>query len=43
MGTNWVVTEGLKPGETIVVQGFMKLREGMPVTTKPFVAAAQGH
>ena len=39
-GTNWIISEGLKPGERVVVQGFMKLREGTPVTPKPYVMAA---
>ena len=41
VGTNWIITEGLKPGEKVVVQGFMKVREGIPVTPKPYVVAAQ--
>lgn len=40
VGTNWIVTEGLKPHEKIVVQGYMKLRQGTPVTTKPYVVAS---
>jgi membrane fusion protein (multidrug efflux system) len=40
VGTNWIITEGLKPGEKIIVQGFMKVREGTPVTPKPYVAAS---
>jgi membrane fusion protein (multidrug efflux system) len=40
-GTDWIITEGLKPGEKVIVQGFMKVREGTPVNPKPFVAAAE--
>jgi membrane fusion protein, multidrug efflux system len=40
VGTNWIITEGLKPGEKVVVQGFMKVREGTPVSAKPYVAAS---
>ena len=40
VGTDWIVTEGLKPGEKIIVQGFMKVREGTPVSPKPYVVAA---
>jgi membrane fusion protein, multidrug efflux system len=40
VGPNWIVTEGLKPGEKIIVQGFMKVREGTPVTPKPYVVAS---
>jgi membrane fusion protein (multidrug efflux system) len=40
VGPNWIITEGLKPGEKIIVEGFMKVREGTPVTPKPYVAAS---
>jgi membrane fusion protein, multidrug efflux system len=41
VGTDWIVTEGLKPGEQVIVQGYMKVRDGTPVTPKPFVAPAE--
>src|SRR5580765_538618 len=41
-GTDWIIAEGLKPDERVVVQGFMNLKEGSPVNPKPFVAAAAG-
>jgi membrane fusion protein (multidrug efflux system) len=41
VGTDWIITEGLKPGDQVIVQGFMKVREGTPVIPKPFVAAAE--
>ena len=37
----WVIEEGLKAGETVVVEGLQRIREGMTVTTKP-VAAMPG-
>ncbi len=40
IGPNWVVTEGLKPGEKVVVEGFMKVREGTPVSAKPYAETA---
>jgi membrane fusion protein, multidrug efflux system len=40
VGTDWIITEGLKPGEKVIVQGFMKVREGTPVSPKPYVATA---
>ena len=40
VGANWIITEGLKPGEKIIVQGFMKVRQGTPVTAKPYVVAS---
>ena len=41
VGTDWIITEGLKPGDKVIVQGFMKVREGTPVNPKPFVAPAE--
>jgi membrane fusion protein, multidrug efflux system len=41
VGTDWIITEGLKPGDQVIVQGFMKVREGTPVSPKPYVAAAE--
>ena len=38
VGPDWIITEGLKPGDRVVVQGFMKVREGIPVSVKPYVA-----
>jgi RND family efflux transporter MFP subunit len=35
-GTMWVIQEGLKPGERVVVEGQQNLRPGMPVQPKPF-------
>jgi RND family efflux transporter MFP subunit len=34
IGAMWEVTEGLKPGDRVVVQGVQKVREGSPVTVK---------
>jgi membrane fusion protein (multidrug efflux system) len=40
-GTNqWVVLEGLKPGEQVVVDGFQKIRPKSPVTPVPWAAGA---
>jgi membrane fusion protein (multidrug efflux system) len=38
-GSDWIITKGLKPNERIVVEGFQKLRNGMPVSAKPYTAA----
>jgi membrane fusion protein (multidrug efflux system) len=35
----WVILEGLKPGERVVVEGIQKVRPGMTVTTKAFEEA----
>jgi membrane fusion protein, multidrug efflux system len=40
VGTNWIITDGLKPGEKVIVQGFMKVRQGTPVSPKPYVVAS---
>ena len=37
-GTMWVIQDGLKPGERVVVEGQQNLRPGMPVQVKPFKA-----
>jgi membrane fusion protein (multidrug efflux system) len=53
VGQNWVITEGLKPGEKVVVEGIQKVqavaarapelaKEGIPVNPKDYVAAAGG-
>ncbi len=38
IGPDWIVTEGLKPGERVVAEGFQKLRAGITVNPKPFTA-----
>ena len=35
LGADWVVTEGLQPGDKIIVQGTAKLRPGQPVKAVP--------
>ena len=37
-GTMWVIQDGLKPGDRVVVEGQQNLRPGMPVQSKPFKA-----
>jgi membrane fusion protein (multidrug efflux system) len=52
VGPNWIITEGLKPGERVVVEGVQKLqlaaasnpqfaKEGVPVSPKPYQAPAE--
>ncbi len=36
-GTDWVIDKGLEPGERVVAEGVLKLRDGMKVNPKPFV------
>jgi RND family efflux transporter MFP subunit len=40
IGTLWEVTEGLKPGDRVVVQGLQKAREGSTVTAKDWIPPA---
>ena len=40
-GTMWVVQEGLKPSERVVVEGQQNLRPGMAVQTRPFKTNVQ--
>jgi len=35
-GSLWVINEGVKPGERVIVEGVQKVRAGMPVTPKLF-------
>jgi len=45
VGSDWLIIEGLKAGETIVVEGIQKVKSGMTVSPKPFTPgapAAQG-
>ena len=49
VGPNWIVSEGVKPGERVVVEGIQKVQQiaaaapglaktGVPVVPKPYVA-----
>jgi membrane fusion protein (multidrug efflux system) len=51
VGANWMITDGLKPGERVVAEGILKIqqaaaanpqlaKEGVPVTPKPYVTTA---
>ena len=37
-GVDWVILDGVKPGEKVIVEGLQKVRGGMVVAPKPFVA-----
>ena len=39
VGKLWIVNDGVKPGERIVVEGLLKVRDGAPV--KPVPASAK--
>jgi membrane fusion protein (multidrug efflux system) len=41
IGSLWVVTGGLHPGERVVAEGIQKVRQGIQVKPIPFAASAQ--
>ena len=41
IGSSWVVRDGLKPGERVIVQGMQKVSPGMRVNPKPARLAAK--
>jgi membrane fusion protein (multidrug efflux system) len=43
VGTMWVIDDGLKPGEQVVVEGPQKLRDGTLVTPKPAQLSLKGN
>jgi RND family efflux transporter MFP subunit len=42
VGNQWVIAEGLKPGDRVIAEGIQKVRPGMTVNPKPFVAETKG-
>jgi membrane fusion protein (multidrug efflux system) len=36
VGPNWVILEGLKPGDKVIVEGILKVRDGLPVVASPY-------
>ncbi len=40
IGTEWIVSNGLQPGEAVVAEGTQKVKPGSSVTPKPFAPAA---
>ena len=42
LGTRWVVEDGLKPGEKVMVEGFQKLRPGMKVQPQEWAPVSAG-
>jgi RND family efflux transporter MFP subunit len=41
VGSDWVITEGLKPGQRVIAEGLLKVAPGMQVNPKPFKAGAE--
>jgi membrane fusion protein (multidrug efflux system) len=42
VGQSWIITEGLRRGERVVVEGLMKVRDGAPVKAVPVESAKAG-
>jgi RND family efflux transporter MFP subunit len=42
VGSEWIIADGLKPGERVVAEGVQKVRPGMQVNPKPFVEETEG-
>jgi RND family efflux transporter MFP subunit len=40
-GSDWVISEGLKPGDRVIAEGVQKVRAGAVVNPKPFVTQAK--
>ncbi len=38
VGDDWIVTQGLKPGDKVIVEGVQKVRPGAPVQPSPYKA-----
>lgn len=36
IGSDWIITEGLKPGENVIAEGIQKVKPAMVVNPKPF-------
>jgi RND family efflux transporter MFP subunit len=42
-GSMWIIEEGVKPGERVVVEGVQKVRDGMPVRVSAAAPAVAGN
>ena len=42
VGAQWIIVDGLKPGERVVAEGVQKVRAGMQVNPKPFGVESKG-
>ncbi len=40
IGSDWIISKGLQPGEQVIAEGTQKVRAGMAVSPKPFVFEA---
>jgi RND family efflux transporter MFP subunit len=42
VGSDWIIADGLTPGERVVAEGVQKVRQGMQVNPKPFGGQSAG-
>jgi RND family efflux transporter MFP subunit len=42
VGSEWLISDGLKPGERVIAEGVQKVRQGVQVNPKPFAAESKG-
>jgi membrane fusion protein (multidrug efflux system) len=42
VGNEWVIEEGLKPGDKVIVEGIQKVRDGLPVSASPYEPPVAG-
>ncbi len=43
VGSDWLVSDGLKPGDRVIIEGLQLARPGTPVKAVPFTAASVTH
>ena len=43
IGEDWLVSEGLKPGDRVILEGLQRARPGTPVKAVPFGRVAEGN
>jgi hypothetical protein len=41
IGSDWIISKGLQPGDKVIAEGTQKVRQGMTVNPKPFAPAKQ--
>ncbi len=41
VGSDWIIDQGLKPGDRVIIEGAEKVKPGMRVNPQPFVPPAQ--
>ncbi len=41
VGQDWVIEQGIKPGDKVIVEGQMRIRPGMPVRATPYRASVK--